>query len=94
MASVEGAVVQPNVSLDGYASIGQSSIERDISPVIVVGVNLFLSSKSAGRAGNALTRLTGTMPRVRSVGYWYKSLPCVLSRIFCRELEISKLGSA
>ena len=29
-------------------------------------------------------KLTGTMPLVKSVGYVYRLLPCVLSRMFCR----------
>ncbi len=72
MADVQGAVVEPDVGFDGDAASGEGGVEGEVAPVVVVGVEAFLKEERMGVSrvgcGMECRGLTGTMPRVRSVG--------------------------
>ena len=44
MADVEGVVDEPDVGFDGGGADGEGGVERDVAPVVVVGVDWFLGS--------------------------------------------------
>lgn len=67
MTDIEGPVVEPYVGFDADAAVGEGSVEGESAPVVIVGVDCFLSS-SVPVLEMELGRFTGTTSRVKSVG--------------------------
>ena len=104
VADVEGRVVEMDVGFDGGTSDRDGGEEGKCVPVVIVGVDSFLSESFMlartlkkvvyeGGWWTGLRELTGWIPCVKDVGYVYALLRCVLSRILCSAGESSGLLS-